>query len=42
MGLSLVASSLFAVDYSAMSITELQTVKGTIPVAEQPAFKAAM
>ncbi len=32
----------FATDYSAMSATELNAMRGTVPVEDRPAFQAAM
>lgn len=42
--LSLVALSVmaFAVDYSAMSATELAAMRGTVPAEDRAAFQAAM
>jgi len=42
--LCLVALSVmaFAVDYSAMSATELAAMRSTVPVEDRPAFQAAM
>jgi hypothetical protein len=38
----LAISTLFATDYTAMSLEELQSLKGTVPVEERTAFQAAM
>lgn len=42
--LALVAMSVmaFAVDYSAMSATELAALRGTVPTEDRTAFQAAM
>ena len=42
--LSLLALSVmaFAVDYSAMSATELSAMRGTVPTEDKAAFQAAM
>lgn len=40
--LCLIAGSAFAVDYNAMSLEELQSLKGTVPTEERAAFQAAM
>lgn len=41
-GLCFMCVSAFAVDYSAMSATELAAMRGTVPVEDRPAFQAAM
>jgi len=41
--LAILASSMvFAVDYSTMSLTELQTLRGTVAEADKPAFQTEM
>ena len=40
--LSLLSGSIFAVDYNAMSVEELQSLRGTVPVEDRAAFQAAM
>lgn len=39
---ALLASTLFGVDYSTMSIDELNSLKGSIPAEERESFRAAM
>lgn len=36
------ASSAFAADYSSMSVTDLQALRGTVPVEDRAAFQSAM
>lgn len=40
--LSAVALSAFATDYSSMSITQLQALRGNVPTADLSAFQSAM
>lgn len=35
-------SSMFAADYSSMSVSELQALKGSVPADDKPAFQSAM
>lgn len=39
--ITLLASSVFAVDYSTMSIDELSSLRGTVPIEERAAFRDA-
>ena len=40
-GITLVAVSLFAVDYNGMSIDELSSLRGTVPTEDRDAFRSA-
>lgn len=40
--LSLLSASAFAVDYSAMTTTELQAMRGTVPAEDRAAYQAEM
>ena len=40
-GTTLIAVSLFAVDYTSMSIDELANLRGSVPVEDRDAFKSA-
>ncbi len=41
-GLSIVAVSLMAVDYSSMTTEQLTALRGTVPVADRDAFRSEM
>ncbi len=42
LALALLGSMAYAADYSSMSVTDLQSLRGTVPTEDKAAFQSAM